>query len=85
MATQKAYSDRLLFVTGRNAAAMTQVMINFLSPDGTEHDELWESLDAWRNWALGIEWRGVYRVYEQDEDGDWLPVLTGRIEPTSAE
>ncbi|MFW5829033.1 MAG: hypothetical protein ACOCXA_02120 [Planctomycetota bacterium] len=58
------------------------VMIHFCSVAGEERDEQWESLDAFRNWAIGVEWRGFYQVYESDEDGDWIPVLRGRIEPT---
>ncbi len=61
---------------------MPQVMIHFQSVDGEEGDECWDRHDAWRNWAIGNCWRGVYRVYEADEDGDWVPVLQGRIEPT---
>jgi hypothetical protein len=64
---------------------MERLLINFQSVDGEERDEYWESVDAWRNWAIGACWRGIYRVYEADEDGDWVPVLKGRIEPTDWE
>lgn len=61
---------------------MAQVLISYQSVAGEESDEYWPSVDAFRNWAHAHAWRGAYRVYEADEDGDWVPILRGRIAPT---
>lgn len=57
----------------------TDVMIGFLTADGEERDERWPSLDAFRNWAVGEDLHGIYTVYEEDEDGDWIPTMRGRV------
>ncbi|MFW5829839.1 MAG: hypothetical protein ACOCXA_06215 [Planctomycetota bacterium] len=57
------------------------VIIGYLSTDGEERDEPWPSVDAFRNWAIGAGWHGVYRVYEADEDGDLIPILSGHLSP----
>jgi hypothetical protein len=55
------------------------MLISFTTTSGEERDEHWPSVDAFRNWALGCGLRGIYRVYEEDEDGDWIPVLSGSL------
>jgi hypothetical protein len=57
------------------------VQIHFSSDDGEEMEESWSSPDAFYSWALTAGLHGSYTVYEEDEDGDWLVTLKGRIEP----
>ena len=60
---------------------MPELMITLLSADGEERSERWPTVDAFRVWAQGAGWVGSYRVYELDEDGDWLLRLRGAIVP----
>ena len=54
-------------------------MISFTTPDGEERDESWPSAESFRNWAIAEGLSGHYTVYEEDEDGDWIPKLRGNI------
>jgi hypothetical protein len=56
------------------------VLIHFSSDDGEEIEEQWSSPDAFHNWAITEGLGGSYTVYEEDEDGDWMVTLKGRIE-----
>ncbi len=56
------------------------VQIHFSSDDGEEMEEMWSSPDAFHNWAITEGLCGSYTVYEEDEDGDWMVTLKGRVE-----
>lgn len=58
---------------------MPQLMIHFCNDEGSELEECWQSEDAFRSWAAAEGWQGVYSVYEEDEDGDWLLIGRGRL------
>jgi hypothetical protein len=59
---------------------MPEVMVHWLSLDGTEHDERWPSIEAFRTWAAAERLRVSYRAYVQDEEGEWEVVEDGRID-----
>ncbi|NRA36650.1 MAG: hypothetical protein HRU15_00785 [Planctomycetes bacterium] len=56
------------------------VMIHFCSEDGEELEEQWPSPDAFYSWAITEQIRGTYTAYEEDEDGDWVRILSQRID-----
>lgn len=56
-----------------------QVSIYWMTPDGEEHEELWDSLDSFLSWAAGDNIHGQWRAYEADEDGDWVLVSRGIV------
>jgi hypothetical protein len=58
---------------------MADVVILWLSEDGEEHEERWDSPDAFLCWAAAEGVRGTYTAYEEDEDGDLLVTAKGRI------
>lgn len=53
------------------------LVIEWLTPDGEEHSERWETIDAFLSWAAGEALRGSYRAYQEDEDGDGVLIDTG--------
>ena len=58
------------------------MLICWTSADGEEHDEEWESIDAFRCWAVSEGIRCRYRVYEHDdEDDEAVLVDSGRVGP----
>jgi hypothetical protein len=56
-------------------------LIVFTTPDGEEREEHWESVEAFRNWAISHQQSYVFTAYRADEDGEWLVVDKGRIGP----
>lgn len=61
---------------GRNMA----IQIHFISDDGEETEESWESPDAFCSWAICEGLHGSYTVYEEDEDGDWIRTMSERLD-----
>lgn len=56
------------------------VMIHFSSDDGEEIEEQWPSPDAFYSWAITEGLCGTYTAYAEDEDGDWIRMMSERIE-----
>ncbi len=56
-------------------------MIHFTSNDGEELEEEWPSPDAFYSWAVTEHLQGSYTAYAEDEDGDWVKMMTERIDP----
>jgi hypothetical protein len=54
-------------------------LIVFTSPDGEEREERWDSVEAFRNWAISLEHAYQFTAYQADEDGEWLMVDKGRV------
>ena len=61
---------------------MADLLISWRTEDGAEHDERWDSVEAFRCWAVGEGLRCTFSVYRPDEDddgGDWLLVERGEV------
>jgi hypothetical protein len=56
---------------------MSNCLIVWDCGDGSEHEERWDSIDAFVSWAVGSGLHGWYRAFEADEDGDWQLVDQG--------
>ena len=54
-------------------------MIRFSSADGEEREERWDSLEAFRNWAIAHGAAYAFTAYREDQDGEWEVVDKGRI------
>jgi hypothetical protein len=60
-----------------------RMLIHWTTADGEEHDERWDSIEAFRRWAAiqGLALR--FTAYGLDEDDqEWVVVDQGRISPT---
>lgn len=55
------------------------LLIEWTSPDGEEHHERWDTIDAFLSWAAGEDLRGRWVAYEEDEDGDGVLIARGEI------
>lgn len=58
---------------------MREVVILWRTDDGAEHEERWDSPDAFLSWAAGEGLQGHYTAYREDEDGDLAVVARGRL------
>ena len=54
-------------------------LIVFTSPDGEEREERWDSVEAFRSWAVSHDQAYAYTAYRADQDGEWLVVDKGSI------
>jgi hypothetical protein len=60
-----------------SAAHMPGYLIMFTSPDGEEREEEWDSVEAFRSWAIAHEAIYAFTVYREDEDGEWIVIEKG--------
>ena len=56
-----------------------RVLVIWTSADGEEHEEHWANVDTFLSWAHAEGLRCAWRAYEEDEDGDWLVIGSGRV------
>ena len=56
-----------------------EVLITWLTADGEEREERWDSIERFRAWAAVQGQRVGYTAYAEDDDGDWAVVDKGRI------
>jgi hypothetical protein len=54
-------------------------LIVFTSPDGEEREERWDSVEAFRSWAVSLGHSYAFTAYRADQDGEWLVVDKGSI------
>jgi hypothetical protein len=59
--------------------ASGNLVIEWRSPDGEEHEERWDTIDAFLSWAAGDGASGQYAAYEEDEDGDLVLIERGAM------
>jgi hypothetical protein len=55
------------------------VQISFTSADGEEREERWPSVEGFRLWALAQGLACTWSAYEEDADGEWAVVDSGRV------
>jgi hypothetical protein len=58
---------------------MPAVNISFVSADGEEREESWESVERFRAWAAVQGIAFSYTAYAEDEDGEWVVIDRGRV------
>ena len=54
-------------------------LIVYVLPNGEEREERWESVAAFRAWAITRDQRLTYTAYVEDEDGEWVVTDKGAI------
>jgi hypothetical protein len=54
-------------------------LIVFTSADGEEREERWDSVEAFRSWAISHDQAYAYTAYRADADGEWLVVAKGSV------
>ena len=56
-----------------------ELRIEWITSDGEEHCEPWDTIDAFLSWAAGEGLRGRWVAYEEDEDGDGVVIDKGEL------